>query len=93
MEEIVFKAMGTAISLAIVLDKAQILLTEAMRRLLDYEERFSANDSDSLLMQVNAKAEISHLQVNCYWQRLFFAIRGNFKYRYLTPGQIMAGWF
>ena len=44
MEEIVFEAMGTTISLAIVHDKAQVLLTEAKRRLLDYEERFSAND-------------------------------------------------
>lgn len=64
MEEIVFEAMGTTISLAIVHDKAKVLLTEAKRRLLDYEERFSANDSDSLLMRVNAKAGLAPVQVD-----------------------------
>lgn len=64
MEEIVFEAMGTTISLAIVHDKAQVLLTEAKRRLLDYEERFSANDPDSLLMRVNAKAGLAPVQVD-----------------------------
>uniref|UniRef100_UPI00352BCDC9 FAD:protein FMN transferase n=1 Tax=Aerococcus urinaeequi TaxID=51665 RepID=UPI00352BCDC9 len=64
MEEIVFEAMGTTISLAIVHDKAQVLLTEAKRRLLDYEERFSANDPDSLLMRINAKAGLAPVQVD-----------------------------
>jgi len=64
MEEIVFKAMGTTISLAIDHDQAPVLLAEARRRLLDYEKRFSANNSDSLLMQVNAKAGISPVQVD-----------------------------
>lgn len=64
IEEIVFKAMGTTISLAIVHDKAQVLLTEAKRRLLDYEERFSANDPDSLLMRINAKAGLAPVQVD-----------------------------
>ncbi|MFJ8451251.1 FAD:protein FMN transferase [Aerococcus viridans] len=64
MEEIVFEAVGTTISLAIVHDKAQVLLTEAKRRLLDYEERFSANDPDSLLMRVNAKAGLAPVQVD-----------------------------
>ncbi|MGH2102997.1 FAD:protein FMN transferase, partial [Aerococcus urinaeequi] len=64
MEEIVLKAMGTTISLAIVHDKAQVLLTEAKRRLLDYEERFSANDPDSLLMGINAKAGLAPVQVD-----------------------------
>src|SRR5699024_920541 len=59
MEEIVFEAMGTTISLAIVHDKAKVLLTEAKRRLLDYEERFSANDPDSLLMRVNDLAGLT----------------------------------
>ena len=64
MKEIVLKAMGTTISLAIVHDKAQVLLTEAKRRLLDYEERFSANDPDSLLMRINAKAGLAPVQVD-----------------------------
>lgn len=64
MEEIVFKAIGTTISLAIDHDQAPVVLAEARRRLLDYEKRFSANNSDSLLMQVNAKAGISPVQVD-----------------------------
>ena len=64
MEEIVFKAIRTTISLAIDHDQAPVVLAEARRRLLDYEKSFFANNSDSLLMQVNAKAGISPVQVD-----------------------------
>lgn len=40
MEEIVFKAIGTTISLAIDHDQAPVVLAEARRRLLDYEKSF-----------------------------------------------------
>ncbi len=64
LEEILFKAMGTRISLTIAHEQAHEILAEAKRRLLDYEKRFSANDADSLLMQVNAKAGISPVEVD-----------------------------
>lgn len=54
----------TTISLAVDHDQAPVLLAEAKWRLLDYEKQFSANNSDSLLMQVNAKAGISPVQVD-----------------------------
>lgn len=56
--------MGTRISLTIAHEQAHEILAEAKRRLLDYEKRFSANDADSLLMQVNAKAGISPVKVD-----------------------------
>lgn len=56
--------MGTRISLTIAHEQAHEILAEAKRRLLDYEKRFSANDADSLLMQVNAKAGISPVEVD-----------------------------
>ena len=64
LEEILFKAMGTRISLTVAHEQAHEILAEAKRRLLDYEKRFSANDADSLLMQVNAKAGISPVKVD-----------------------------
>lgn len=56
--------MGTRISLTIAHEQAHEILAEAKRRILDYEKRFSANDADSLLMQVNAKAGISPVKVD-----------------------------
>lgn len=56
--------MGTRISLTVAHEQAHEILAEAKRRLLDYEKRFSANDADSLLMQVNAKAGISPVKVD-----------------------------
>lgn len=56
MKSMVFKAMGTTISLKIEHEFAELILEAAKERLLDYERRFSANDANSLLMKVNQAA-------------------------------------
>lgn len=64
MESLTFKAMGTTISLQINHDSAAQLLEEAKRRLLDYEKRFSANHSQSQLMQLNQVAGKKPMEVD-----------------------------
>lgn len=64
MESIVFKAMGTTISLQIQHEFADYLLKEAKKRLLDYEKRFSANDDNSVLMNVNQLAGIESVVID-----------------------------
>lgn len=64
MESIVFKAMGTTISLQIQHEFADYLLKEAKKRLLDYEKRFSANNDNSVLMNVNKLAGIESVVVD-----------------------------
>ncbi len=64
MESITFKAMGTTINLQIEHEFSHYLLNEAKKRLLDYENRFSANDANSLLMKVNQFAGIEAVAVD-----------------------------
>lgn len=64
MENIVFKAMGTTITLQIIHEDATTLLTQARERLLDYQNKFSANHSSSQLMRVNAAAGIRAIEVD-----------------------------
>lgn len=64
MEKLVFKAMGTTITLQIQHSHASKLLSLAHEMLIDYEKRFSANHSDSQLMQVNLAAGEKAVQVD-----------------------------
>ena len=64
MQSITFKAMGTTINLQIEHEFSHYLLNEAKKRLLDYENRFSANDANSLLMKVNQFAGIEAVAVD-----------------------------
>ncbi|AMB94944.1 FAD:protein FMN transferase [Aerococcus sanguinicola] len=48
--------MGTWIDLYVRHDQAKALLARAVQKLYDYNERFSANDPNSQLMQVNQRA-------------------------------------
>lgn len=57
-------AMGTTIRLSIVHASADVLLTEATKRIHDWEQRFSANRSDSTLMQINQQAGKQPVQVD-----------------------------
>ncbi|XJS11636.1 FAD:protein FMN transferase [Aerococcaceae bacterium WGS1372] len=56
MDNLVFKAMGTTITLQIEHEFASLVLNQAKNLLLDYEQRFSANNDQSQLMQVNLAA-------------------------------------
>lgn len=56
--------MGTVIDLLIVHDSADDLLTEIIKRLERYEQRFSANSSDSELMTINKQAGIQPVSVH-----------------------------
>lgn len=64
MEHLTFKAMGTTINLKIQHRFAAQLLTEAKKRLFDFEQRFSANNNNSMLMQVNQYAGIKPIKVD-----------------------------
>lgn len=55
--------MGTIIQLWIQHDRPDPVLNEAEKRLIDYEKRFSANDSDSCLMKINHNAGIAPVHV------------------------------
>lgn len=56
--------MGTVIDLLIEHDSADDLLTEVIKRLEQYEHRFSANCSDSELMIINKQAGIQPVSVH-----------------------------
>lgn len=56
--------MGTVIELQVAHPKADSLLQETVRRLEDYEHRFSANKKDSMLGQVNQAAGKHPVQVD-----------------------------
>lgn len=56
-------AMGTTIRLSIRHTSATALLTEATKRIHDWEQRFSANRADSDLMQINQQAGKQPVQV------------------------------
>lgn len=64
MEKLVFKAMGTTITLQIQHQHASELLVLAKEKLIDYEKRFSANHADSQLMHVNKAAGEKAIQVD-----------------------------
>lgn len=55
--------MGTTIQIWLQHDYAESLLDQAQRMLIDYEHRFSANNPDSELMQVNYHAGIEPVQL------------------------------
>ncbi|MFD1899361.1 FAD:protein FMN transferase [Enterococcus termitis] len=55
-EESTIHLMGTVIKLWVQHDKPGKLLNEAKERLIDYEKRFSANDPNSDLMEINRQA-------------------------------------
>lgn len=63
-ENTVFHKMGTTITLSIFHPNAKRLLQQAEDMLTDFEERFSANDSSSDLMQVNQNAGIQPIKVD-----------------------------
>lgn len=56
--------MGTVIDLLVEHPSAEILLDEVVRRLKAYEQRFSANDPKSELMEVNRNAGIRPVSVH-----------------------------
>lgn len=56
--------MGTIIDLLIEHHQPDEILTEVVNRLEEYEQRFSANDSDSELMVVNQNAGIKPVRVH-----------------------------
>lgn len=56
--------MGTVIDLLIEHDTADLILAELVRRLKIYEHRFSANSSDSELMEINKNAGIRPVVVH-----------------------------
>lgn len=64
MNKYQFRAMGTTITLEINHLFADYLFEEAKEKLLDYEKRFSANDPNSLLMQINRFAGQKAVQVD-----------------------------
>lgn len=56
--------MGTVIDLLIEHDTADLILAELVRRLKIYEHRFSANSSDSELMEINKNAGVRPIVVH-----------------------------
>lgn len=64
MQSRIVKLMGTVITLKIEHETAEVLLAEAERRLNDYQQRFSANQEDSLLMEVNRQAGLKPVKVD-----------------------------
>ena len=60
----IINQMGTRISLSIVHPEAENILEKAGRMLIDYEARFSANNSNSALMTVNQLAGIQPVHVD-----------------------------
>ncbi|PAV28440.1 thiamine biosynthesis protein ApbE [Virgibacillus profundi] len=56
--------MGTIIQLSVQQTHANFVLDEVIIRLKEYEKRFSANDSNSELMEVNKNAGIMPVKVN-----------------------------
>ncbi len=56
--------MGTVIQVSVQHDYADFVLDEVILRLKEYEQRFSANDSRSELMEVNKNAGIRPVHVN-----------------------------
>lgn len=55
--------MGTTIQIWLQHDYAESLLDQAQRMLIDYEHRFSANNPNSELMQVNHHAGVAPIQL------------------------------
>ena len=58
------RLMGTTITVSILHQQADKLLTRCFELLRSYEHRFSANDASSELMEVNHQAGISAVQVH-----------------------------
>ena len=61
---IVINRMGTVISLSIIHPEATQLLKRAEEMIIDFEKRFSANDSTSDLMKINQNAGLKPIQVD-----------------------------
>lgn len=57
------RLMGTVIDISIYHDKAAPILDEVVNRLIDYEKRFSANDTHSELMKINHQAGLMPVKV------------------------------
>lgn len=62
-DKCVLNLMGTKIQIWLQHDSPQQILNEAQKRLIDYERRFSANNSSSELMQVNLNAGIKPVKL------------------------------
>ena len=56
--------MGTVSSLSIIHPEATQLLKKAEEMFIDFEKRFSANDSTSDLMKINQNAGLKPIQVD-----------------------------
>ncbi|MDO3411499.1 FAD:protein FMN transferase [Saccharibacillus sp. CPCC 101409] len=64
MQETSIRLMGTVIQIALQHPNVAVLLTEAEKRLADYEQRFSANNARSDLMRINRQAGRSPVSVD-----------------------------
>lgn len=60
----VLHLMGTVITLTVFHPEAERLLDQCEMMLRDYQQRFSANDASSTLMQVNANAGVKPMKVD-----------------------------
>ncbi|ETT55674.1 ApbE family protein [Paenibacillus sp. FSL R7-269] len=56
MEKKIIQLMGTVITMVVHHQNAAALLADAEQQLIDYEQRFSANNPSSALMQINNQA-------------------------------------
>ncbi|OWA35578.1 thiamine biosynthesis protein ApbE [Saccharibacillus sp. O16] len=64
MPKKIIHLMGTVITMVVHHPNADALLAEAEQRLIDYERRFSANNPNSALMQINHQAGKSPVTVD-----------------------------
>lgn len=63
-EKCTIHLMGTVIQIWVQHENPEVLLKEAQKRLMDYEKRFSANDSSSNLMKINQQAGIAPVRTD-----------------------------
>lgn len=79
------KMMGTTIDIIIDSDKADEHIKTVCQQLEDYKNRFSANDMDSELMEINNQAGIAPVKVD---QELFYLIALGKKHSLSTPSNL-----
>lgn len=77
--------MGTVIDLMVEHEEADLILDEVSRRLKMYKNRFSANDKDSELMEVNKNAGLKAVAVH---PELYQLIKIG-KHHSLEPGSLL----
>lgn len=64
LKQVVFKTMGTIITLRVAHPEAEKILQAGYRKMLDYNERFSTFRDDSQLQQINLNAGKKAIQVD-----------------------------